>query len=107
MAEDHRRVEPRQIVGTGMATDPSRIEDIEREAERKKRAWRNAPEQAFGDVLSRAPKATDVDVVEEDAPEDAEVAAAEEKAAKPQARLSPRAPDPRAKHLHALLDKKR
>jgi hypothetical protein len=58
MAE-HRRVEPRGIIGTGMATDPERLRTIEEEHERHRRAWRNAPEiegrPTFGDVLSVTP----------------------------------------------------
>jgi hypothetical protein len=54
MAE-HRRVEPRNIVGTGMTADPERIRDIEDEHERRARAWREAPERGFGDVLEKAP----------------------------------------------------
>jgi hypothetical protein len=54
MAE-HRRVESRGIVGTGMTTDPDRIREVEEDAERKKRSWRNAPEKGFGDVLEKAP----------------------------------------------------
>ena len=42
MAEDHRRVEARQIVGTGMATDADRITRIADDAARRERAWRNA-----------------------------------------------------------------
>lgn len=52
----HRRVEPRGvIVGTGMLSDVDRIRDVEAEQERKERAWRNAPERGFGDVLATAP----------------------------------------------------
>jgi hypothetical protein len=52
----HRRVEPRGvIVGTGMLSDVDRIRDVEAEKERKERAWRNAPEKGFGDVLAEAP----------------------------------------------------
>jgi hypothetical protein len=64
MAEDHRRVEPRNIVGTGMATDPERLEQISDEAQRRERASRAAPEQSFGAVLQTAPaKATLADAV--------------------------------------------
>lgn len=55
MADDHRRVEPRGIVGTGMLTDPERIAALEREAARRERAWRDAPERGFGAVLEEAP----------------------------------------------------
>ncbi len=54
MAE-HRRVEPRGIVGTGMSTDPEKIQELEEEAARHKRAWHKAPEKGFGDVLKDAP----------------------------------------------------
>lgn len=54
MAE-HRRVEPRGIVGTGMATDPERIREVEDEHERRARVWRAPPERGFGDVLAEAP----------------------------------------------------
>ena len=54
MAE-HRRVESRGIVGTGMASDPDRIRELDDEKARKERAWRDAPEKGFGDVLKDAP----------------------------------------------------
>ena len=55
MAEDHRRVEPRSIVGTGMATDPERVEQVADEAARRERANRAPPAQSFRDVLVSAP----------------------------------------------------
>ena len=55
MAEDHRRVEPRFIVSSGMAVDPEHIVKVEADAERAKRQWRNAPEEGFGDVMKRSP----------------------------------------------------
>jgi hypothetical protein len=54
MAE-HRRVEPRGIVGTGMAADPEKIREVEHEYDRRARAWRPTPEKGFGDVLAEAP----------------------------------------------------
>jgi hypothetical protein len=54
MAE-HRRVEPRQIVGTGMASDPERFRSVDEEKERRARAWRDPPEKGFGAVLEEAP----------------------------------------------------
>lgn len=55
MAE-HRRVEPRMgLAGTGMATDVDRLKDIEGEYARRARAWRDAPEKGFGEVLEDAP----------------------------------------------------
>lgn len=68
MAE-HRRVEPRGIVGTGMATDPERIRDVEDEHERRARAWRSPPERGFGDVLAEAPARG---ALEDDATDDRE-----------------------------------
>lgn len=52
---DHRRVEARGIIGTGMANDVDRLRDIEADQERKQRAWRSAPEKGFGEVLTDAP----------------------------------------------------
>lgn len=54
MAEDHRRVEPRSIVGTGMATDPERLDQIRDDAARRERASR-PHELVFGAVLQTAP----------------------------------------------------
>src|SRR5688500_9126831 len=68
MADKYRRVEPRQIVGTGMAVDPRRVEELQVERDRRERAWRDAPEKKFGDVLSETPakeQAAD-DAVDED-----------------------------------------
>jgi hypothetical protein len=62
----HRRVEPRGIIGTGMAADAERIRDVEHDQERKQRAWRNAPEKGFGDVLATAPAKAEL----EDEPHD-------------------------------------
>lgn len=64
----HRRVEPRGIIGTGMAADVDRIRDVEAEAERKRRAWRNAPEKGFGDVLADAPAKAELEEEERDDP---------------------------------------
>jgi hypothetical protein len=67
MAEDHRRVEARSIVGTGMATDPERITAVADERARRERAWRDPPAVAFGAVLEHAPaKGTFDDAVEPD-----------------------------------------
>ena len=68
MAE-HRRVESRGvIVGTGMLSDVDRIRDVEADKERKERAWRNAPERGFGDVLSTAPAKAELEEEEHDDP---------------------------------------
>lgn len=128
MAE-HRRVEPRQIAGTGMATDPERIQQVIDDAERRSRAWRPAPEAGFGDVLGRAPPrgeladATSGPPLDPDGdragtgpgPSDAlaSVTPAAEAASgrpfsppRPVTRPSPRAPDPRARLLNARLDQR-
>jgi hypothetical protein len=62
----HRRVEPRGIIGTGMAADVDRIRDVEADKERKERAWRDPPERGFGDVLATAPAKAEL----EDEPQD-------------------------------------
>jgi hypothetical protein len=127
MAE-HRRVEPRQIAGTGMATDPERIQQVVDDAERHTRAWRPAPGVGFGDVLDRTPArseladatsgprrsgqpstGTDTDT-DTDADGREAAPSAPPAGPKPPARPrlpnrpSPRAPDPRARVLHARLD---
>jgi hypothetical protein len=61
MAEQHRRVEPRQIVGTGMATDREEIERLQAEKARFDRAWREPPAEKFGDVMQRAPARADLE----------------------------------------------
>jgi len=125
MAE-HRRVEPRQIGGTVMATDPERSQQVVDDAERRARAWRPAPEAGFGDVLGRAPprgeladtpaeprrdgqpkgnaeaEARDVAPSSSTAPANAPANAPAQ--ARSVTRASPRAPDPRARLLHARLD---
>lgn len=53
MAETHRRVEPRGVVGTGMLNDPDRLRDIEQRADRFMRD-RNLPKKKFGEVISTA-----------------------------------------------------
>jgi hypothetical protein len=116
MAE-HRRVEPRSIMGSGMSTDPERVRDVEEDAERKARLWRERGEQSFGDVLKTAPAraSRDDDAGEqdeakdgEDAAETAEAPASATKTAKeapPPKQSGPRVPpDPRARALHQLLD---
>jgi hypothetical protein len=117
MPEDHRRVEPRSIVGTGMATGPERLAQIEQDAARMQRAWREAPEERFGDVLGRSPARADM--VDADVPDRrraaAQAAEAEAAATTPApaatttqqpprpTRLSPRAPDPREQQLRNAL----
>jgi hypothetical protein len=132
MAEDHRRVEARQIVGTGMATDAERITQVADEAARRERAWRNVPELSFGEVLVHTParavgggdneerderdergrrdprdqRADARDASASDrAPDTAEPRASTSTKAPPRPPLRPalRAPDPRARLLHAQL----
>lgn len=127
----HRRVEPRGIVGTGMASDVDRIRDVEAEKERKERAWRNAPERGFGDVLTTAPAKGELEEEEHDdprkkrpppepvanapAPVDLATAALAQEGKAPPAptakgvkgnKLLPRTvPDPRERMLRAQLEK--
>lgn len=55
MADEHRRVEPRPTIGTGMAADPERIEHLRHDWERAERTWRTAPSKNFSQVLIDAP----------------------------------------------------
>lgn len=121
MAEDHRRVEARSIVGTGMAADPERIAAVADERARRERAWRDPPAVAFGAVLEHAPaKGTFDDAVEPDprrqppAPEPASMpmgassssptSAAPSTPSKPaSSRPRPSLPDPRERLLRAQL----
>lgn len=96
MAE-HRRVEPRGvIVGTGMLTDVDRIRDVEADKERKERAWRNAPEVGFGEVLTTAPAKGEL----EDEPQD------DPRKKKPPPQLPAAAPAPVDMASAALTDVK-
>ncbi|MEW5852329.1 MAG: hypothetical protein AB2A00_26295 [Myxococcota bacterium] len=87
MAEQHRRVEPRSIIGTGMATDPERLRDIEERAARFERD-RTLPRRKFGEVMSDAgpqpPPGTEL--VDAPPPE------RERKGAKPKPEPAPRKP---------------
>lgn len=129
MADEHRRVEPNSIVGTGMRTDPERIREVEDEQERILRRRREKPRRGFGDVLESAP-AWHGDEEEEEparraspAAEAAELepesdaddaAAAEERGsapapvaldAEPAEKALPRVPpDPRVAQLNRMLD---
>ncbi len=119
MAEDHRRVETRQIVGTGMATDPERLQSISDEQARRERAWRDAPERAFNDILqTSSARGSLVDEVEPDrrrvaaakkAAAEAEPAAALDNSESPPQKKAmsskplPRIPDPRERLMRAQL----
>ncbi len=98
MADEHRRVEPRSIVGTGMLTDPERIEALQHENERLERTWRERPKKGFGEVLSETPARQE----DEDAP--AQTAAPDDDEEEATAKDLPRVPpDPRMAKLHAML----
>ncbi len=88
MADEHRRVEPRGVVGSGMLTDPERIEQLAQDAERKERSWREAPKRKFGEVLSEAPARSPE---EEEAAAEAERALEERRRRRGQQRDDPRA----------------
>ena len=51
MPEDHRRVEPRSIVGTGMTADPEAIEELKEEWDTRERASRPKPKKPFKKIL--------------------------------------------------------
>ncbi len=103
-----------------MATDPERLQRVADEAERHTRTWRESPEESFGQVMGRAPAKGELDdTPPPKAPKgdadgggdnsDAENAGAVASSAKPPktpAKVSLRAPDPRARLLHAALDRK-
>lgn len=121
----HRRVEPRTaLAGTGMATDVDRVQDLEGDYERRARAWREAPERGFGEVLDQSPARGQLEEDEAQDPRrrpqrpptapsevDMAKAAAASAAAEPPARelparAAPRVrPDPRAVALHRQLEK--
>lgn len=125
MAEEHRRVEPRSIVGTGMLTDPDRIEALQHEREKMERTWRERPKRGFGEVLLETPGKPPEEEREdprrrrraarEARPEgepdaeqggEASVAASDDEAARAAARPPPRVPpDPRMRRLHELLER--
>lgn len=86
MAEEHRRVEPRSIVGTGMASDPERIQSLIDENKHRSRHLL-PPERDFSEVIATTP-AQPQDLDRPPAP------------ARPRTTTAP-PPDPRAKQLHA------
>jgi hypothetical protein len=94
MAEEHRRVEARRsVVGTGMATEPDRIDSIARDAARRERAV--PPIEAFGAVLARS--GAEGELVDDDSGHAAP-------AAKPRPPPPARPIDPRMRQAHAALD---
>lgn len=111
MADQHRRIEARGIVGSGMLNDPERIEQLESERARRERGWRDAPKRRFGEVLQEPPApAPREDESREGAREhrggsDDEDNAqdADEGGKSPPLPRVP--PDPRAARLHAALQK--
>ena len=56
MVDDHRRVEPRSIIGTGMATDPDRIREIDADQARRERSGDGPPKRSFATVLEEEPQ---------------------------------------------------
>jgi hypothetical protein len=59
MAEDHRRVESRSIIGTGMATDPERIQEVQDNYDRRMRTDADAPKRSFDQVMEEGPAEDD------------------------------------------------
>ncbi len=111
-----------------MASDPERLQKVAADAERHQRTWREAPEASFGDVMGRVPARGELNTPEApprrrrdadegeaaDAPPQEATGTPVEKGAteatpkaptKAPAKVSPRAPDPRARALHAALDR--
>ena len=123
MADEHRRVEPRSIVGTGMMTDPERVEALQHDRERMERTWRAPPKKDFSEILDEAPPPhrdddaaksrrrrdeaepepePEPELPEQRAVEEGEPASHEEPG---HAEARPRIPpDPRVRKLHAMLE---
>jgi hypothetical protein len=99
-----------------MASDPERIDRVRHDAERRERDTRPQPAEGFGDVLGRAPARAEL---ADEAPRqrsgdptdqaDPTTTAAPKEPTPDKSprrgpeRTTPRAPDPRAKLLHAQL----
>ena len=66
MADEHRRIEPRGIVGTGMAADPEHIRDLEAEYARRERQDRERPKKSFASTLEDTPPMVQEDDTEEE-----------------------------------------
>ena len=56
MVDEHRRVEPRGIIGSGMATDPDRIRELESEQARRERTDKGKPKRSFASALEEEPQ---------------------------------------------------
>lgn len=132
MADDQdRRVEPRgAIAGSGMLTDPERIDALQAEAARRERAWRRRPGKGFSDVLQARHEEAEDDAEPQEAAaqspssEEAKAEEDEEEAmavaaaavpdeisglsaappAAPPAAIRRAPPDPRMAALHQLVD---
>jgi hypothetical protein len=124
--EQDRRVEARgAIAGSGMLTDPERIESLQAEAARRERAWRERPKKGFSAVLSEAhhheseasdasddtpdeqPSAPPVDAASKAEGANAAVPAEISGLASTPPPTAPRTPpDPRMAALHRLVDEK-
>lgn len=111
MADQHRRIEARGIVGSGMLNDPERIEQLESERARRERGWRDAPKRRFGEVLreSPAPEPREDETrereSERDGGSDDDDDVPDGDAAQSSPPLPRVPPDPRAARLHAALRK--
>ncbi|MCP4504421.1 MAG: hypothetical protein GY822_31300 [Deltaproteobacteria bacterium] len=91
MADEHQRVETRaSISGTGMKTDPERIRDLQHDAERMERTWKDTPEEDFLEVLGRTDAKGELV---------GEASTTVQKGKRSEAHL--RTPDPRVQALHA------
>jgi vacuolar-type H+-ATPase subunit I/STV1 len=80
MPDDHRRVEARAAIpGTGMLTDPERIEEVQRRAARFERDTAPRAKKKFGEVLTKSKQQREEEEKEET---EEELRAREEEAAK-------------------------
>lgn len=109
MADQHRRIEPRGIVGSGMLNDPQRIEQLESERARRERGWRDAPRRRFGEVLREPPAPEPREdearqgTRERNGGSDDEDDAQDVDGAQRRPPLPRAPPDPRAARLHAAI----
>ena len=56
MVDEHRRVEPRGIIGSGMATDPDRIRDLGIRVSAQERTDKGKPKRSFASALEEEPQ---------------------------------------------------